>query len=92
MKQRKIPMRKCVSCQEMFPKKELIRIVRDPQGEVKADLTGKMSGRGAYLCRNPECFTLAKKRKALERALEVKISDELYNRLETEWSGWTYRG
>jgi uncharacterized protein len=92
MKQRKIPVRKCVSCQEMFPKKELIRIVRDPQGNVKADLTGKSSGRGAYLCRNPECFALAKKRKALERALEVKISDELYNQLETDWNGWACRG
>ena len=87
MKQKKIPMRKCVACQEMTPKKELIRVVRDPNGEVKIDPTGKASGRGAYLCKKESCFSLARKRKALDRSLEVSISDDIYKRLETDLIG-----
>ncbi|HJV46703.1 MAG TPA: YlxR family protein [Bacillota bacterium] len=87
MKQKKIPMRKCVACQEMTPKKELIRVVRNPDGDVKIDPTGKASGRGAYLCRKESCFILARKRKALDRSLEVTISDEVYQRLETDLTG-----
>jgi len=67
MKQRKTPLRKCVACQEMKPKRTLIRIVRSPDGEVSIDLTGKKSGRGAYLCGQVSCFKLAKKSKAFER-------------------------
>lgn len=85
MKRKKIPMRKCVACQEMIPKKELIRVVRSPQGEVSIDATGKASGRGAYICRKKDCFTLAKKRKALDRSLETAIEADVYDRLETEW-------
>jgi predicted RNA-binding protein YlxR (DUF448 family) len=87
MKQRKIPMRKCVACQEMLSKKELIRIVRSPQGEVAIDPSGKSSGRGAYICKKPECFTLAKKKKALDRSLESPISDEIYDRLQFDLMG-----
>lgn len=85
MKRKKIPMRKCVACQEMIPKKELIRVVRSPQGEVSIDSTGKSSGRGAYICRKRDCFVLAKKRKSLDRSLETAISADVYDRLEMEW-------
>ncbi len=87
MKQRKIPMRKCVACQEMIPKKELLRVVRNAEGQVSLDLTGKASGRGAYICRKAECFTLAKKRKALDRSLEAGIPEEVYERLEKDLMG-----
>jgi predicted RNA-binding protein YlxR (DUF448 family) len=87
MKQRKIPMRKCVACQTMHPKKELIRVVRDPQGEVHIDEKGKAAGRGAYICRNADCFLLAKKKRALDRSLEAEIPDDIYDRLQVEWLG-----
>ncbi|WP_091836169.1 RNase P modulator RnpM [Marininema halotolerans] len=81
MKTRKVPMRKCVASQEMFPKKELIRVVRTPDGEVQIDPTGKQSGRGAYLRAEADYVEMAKKRKALERALKMKVNDELYDEL-----------
>ncbi|SDW32410.1 hypothetical protein SAMN05444487_102246 [Marininema mesophilum] len=81
MKTRKVPMRKCVASQEMFPKKELIRVVRTPDEEIRIDPTGKLSGRGAYLRAEAEYVEMAKKRKALERALKMKVSDELYQEL-----------
>lgn len=81
MKQRKIPMRKCVASQEMFPKKELVRIVRTPENEIVIDPTGKKSGRGAYLCAKLEYIDLAQKRKALDRALKVQVSSEIYDQL-----------
>lgn len=87
MKPKKIPMRKCVACQEMIPKKELIRVVRNTEGQVKIDLTGKASGRGAYICRKQDCFSLARKRKALDRSLEVTIPEEVYERLEMDLMG-----
>jgi predicted RNA-binding protein YlxR (DUF448 family) len=83
LKKRKVPMRKCVASQEMFPKKELIRIVRTPDEEILIDPTGKKSGRGAYLCAKPEYVELAKKKKALDRALKTPVSDDVYQRLET---------
>ncbi|RKD24269.1 hypothetical protein BEP19_07655 [Ammoniphilus oxalaticus] len=85
MKRRKIPLRKCVACQEMIPKQQLIRVARSPQGEVSMDPTGKAAGRGAYLCGNKDCFSLAKSRKALDRALNTAIPEEVYERLELEW-------
>ncbi|CAM3893143.1 YlxR family protein [Cohnella lubricantis] len=85
MKTRKIPQRKCVACQEMMPKKELIRIVRSPEGDIQIDLTGKRSGRGAYLCGKTSCFKLAKKSKAFERALKVPVSSDIYDRLEADF-------
>lgn len=79
---KKIPMRKCVATQEQFPKKELIRIVRTPEQKVEIDVSGKMNGRGAYLKKSMEALELAKKRKALARALECEIPEEIYTKLE----------
>nr|WP_279537898.1 YlxR family protein [Paenibacillus turpanensis] len=78
-------MRKCVACQEMMPKKELIRVVRTPQSDVLIDLTGKKSGRGAYLCGKVSCFRLAKKAKSLDRALKAAVGDDIYDRLEQDF-------
>lgn len=79
---RKVPLRKCVGCQEMFSKRELVRVVLTPEGELRLDLTGKQNGRGAYLCRKRECLQTARKRKSLERSLKTAIPDELYSELE----------
>ena len=81
---RKIPMRKCVGCNEMKEKKTLVRIVRTKEGEVSVDLTGKKSGRGAYICKNEECLKKARKAKRLEGALQVEISPEVYDRMQME--------
>ena len=77
MKPRKIPMRMCVGCREMKEKRELIRIVRTPEGETLIDPTGKKSGRGAYVCRSPECLKRAIKQKQLERQLEITLTQEI---------------
>jgi predicted RNA-binding protein YlxR (DUF448 family) len=69
----------------MMPKKELIRVVRTPSGDVEIDLTGKKAGRGAYLCGKVSCFKLAKKTKALDRALKQSVGDEIYDALEKEF-------
>ena len=69
-------MRMCVACREMKPKKELIRVVRTPEGEIVADLTGRKNGRGAYLCRSEACLSKALKIRALDRALEQPLSEE----------------
>ena len=71
MKPRKVPLRKCVACQETKPKKALIRVVRTPDEQVAIDLTGKKAGRGVYLCGKVACFKFAKKSKALDRALKI---------------------
>lgn len=84
MKMKKIPQRMCTGCMEMKPKKELIRVVRSKEGEVSIDLTGKKSGRGAYICKNEDCLTKAFKAKRLEKNLEAKIDDEIYNNLKEE--------
>lgn len=85
VKKRKIPIRKCLGCQEMKPKKELIRIVKAAEnGEIKVDLTGKVSGRGAYICKSKECFEKACKAKRIEKALEESISSEVYELLKEE--------
>ena len=81
MQPKKMPMRKCVGCGEMKPKKELRRIVRSPEGEISIDLTGKKSGRGAYLCADPACLAKAEKGKRLERAFECRIEPEIYQAL-----------
>ena len=78
-KQRKIPMRMCVGCHEMKPKKELLRVVKPAEGDCAIDRTGKASGRGAYVCADPECLKKARKSKALERALEAAISPEMFD-------------
>lgn len=82
--QKKIPLRMCSGCMQHKPKKELIRVVRTPQGEIKVDLTGKCSGRGAYVCPSHECLRKARKARRFERALACQIPDEVYDRLETE--------
>ena len=84
MKVKKIPLRMCTGCMEMKPKKELIRVVKSPENEVSVDLTGKKSGRGAYICRNLECLEKAFKAKRLSRNLDISISEEIYNRLREE--------
>lgn len=77
MKEKKVPVRKCVGCNEHFEKKSLIRVVKNNSGEVFLDLTGKQNGRGAYLCKNPKCLEIAFKKKAIERVLEVNLDEEL---------------
>ncbi len=79
---RKIPMRKCVVTQERFPKKELVRVVRTPENEVVVDLTGKRNGHGAYIQKSMETLLKAKKNKALDRALETAVPDEVWKQLE----------
>lgn len=74
----------CLGCGEMKPKKELIRAVKSPEGEISIDLTGKKSGRGAYICRSAECFRKARKARKFERAFSCRISDEVYNNMEKE--------
>lgn len=86
MKTRKIPLRKCTGCQEMKSKKELIRVVRSPEGEISIDFTGKKSGRGAYICPDAGCLETAIRRKGLERSLDVAISEEVYEALRKEMS------
>lgn len=84
MKTKKVPQRMCSGCMERKPKKELIRVVRDPQGNIALDPGGKMSGRGAYLCPESACLAKARKAKRLERSLDCQIPDEVYQRLEEE--------
>ena len=79
---KKVPLRKCVATGESLPKKELIRIVRTPDGNVEIDETGKKNGRGAYLKRSIEALEVAKKKKALARSLECEIPQELYEELQ----------
>ena len=81
-KTRKIPQRQCVGCREMKDKKALLRIVKTPEGEILLDSTGKKSGRGAYVCPDPECLTKARKSRALERAFDTAIPAEVYDALE----------
>lgn len=85
MKTRKVPMRKCVACQEMMSKKQLIRIVKTPEDEVLIDLSGKKSGRGAYLCGKVACFKLAQKNKSLDRALKHHVKSEIYEQLADDF-------
>ena len=82
--QKKIPQRQCMGCRERRAKRELIRVVRTPEGNVSLDFGGKMNGRGAYLCPNPECLKKAIWSKALDRSLEVEIPQEVYDRLQKE--------
>ena len=81
---KKFPQRQCIGCGEMKNKRELIRVVRSPEGEVSLDFGGKKNGRGAYICPNPECLKKAIRSKALDRSLEVTIPEEVYQRLEKE--------
>ena len=84
MQTRKIPVRMCTGCGEQKPKKELVRVVKSPEGEISLDLTGKKSGRGAYVCRNVDCLKKARKARRLERAFSCQIPEEVYDRMEEE--------
>ena len=84
MAQKKIPARQCIGCMTSRPKKELVRVVRAPSGEISIDLVGKKPGRGAYLCPNPDCLTKAKKKKALERCFEQPVPAEVYEALAAQ--------
>lgn len=86
MKTKKIPMRMCIGCGEVKPKKELIRIVRSKEGEISLDLTGKKSGRGAYICDDLKCLQKARKSRKLEKSFSCQISDEIYDAMERELS------
>lgn len=81
---RKQPIRRCTGCGEHFPKKELIRVLRTPEGEIVLDDTGKKSGRGAYICKNASCLKKARRARRLESSLDVSIPNEVYDRLEEE--------
>ncbi len=87
LKTKKIPMRMCSGCRESKPKNELIRVVRTPEGNIVIDKTGKVSGRGAYVCKNEECFKKSVKSKALSRALEIAVEDSVLLALEKEING-----
>lgn len=82
--EKRIPMRQCLGCREMKPKRELIRVVRSPEGVISLDFRGKASGRGAYVCPDPQCLKKAIKAHALERAFSAQIPPEIYERLEQE--------
>lgn len=85
MAEKKIPMRKCTGCGEMKPKKELIRVLKVADSEeILLDTTGRKNGRGAYLCNSLDCFQKARKTRGLERSLQMKIPDEIYETLEKE--------
>ena len=84
LKKRKIPMRMCVGCREMKPKAELMRVVKPQDGDCAIDRTGKAPGRGAYVCESAECLKKAQKTKALERALEAKIDDAVFEQLASQ--------
>ena len=78
------PIRKCTGCGEHFPKNSLVRIVRLPEGDVILDVSGKASGRGAYICKNAACLKKARKSRRIESSLDCRISDELYTKMEEE--------
>jgi len=85
--QKKIPQRQCTGCRERKAKRELIRVVRGTDGSVSLDFSGKLNGRGAYLCPDIQCLQKAQKSKALERSLEVPIPEQVYQRLMKEMEG-----
>lgn len=86
MQTKKFPMRICTGCGEQKQKRELVRVVKNKDGEVSLDLTGKKPGRGAYVCRNPECLKKARKNRRIERSFQMKIPDEIYDIMEEELS------
>ena len=84
MHQQRVPLRMCAGCGESKPKKELVRVVRSPEGEISLDLTGKKPGRGAYVCKSADCLRAARKARRLERAFSCQIPAEVYDRMEEE--------
>ncbi len=87
VRERKIPERRCIGCGEHFPKSSLIRIVRTPDGGVSLDFIGKVSGRGAYLCKKASCLRLARRAKRIEQNLSLPIPESVYDGLEAELEG-----
>ncbi len=87
--QKKIPQRQCMGCRERKAKKEMIRVVRGTDGTVSLDFSGKLNGRGAYICPKPECLQKARKAKALERSLETEVPELVYERLNKELEGYS---
>lgn len=85
--QKKIPMRQCMGCRERKAKRDMIRVVRCTDGAVQLDFSGKLNGRGAYICPDPECLKKARKSKSLDRSLETVIPEEVYDRLTAEMEG-----
>ncbi len=89
MKPKKIPLRRCIACREMKGKRELLRVVKTPEGDIVLDKTGRLNGRGAYLCDDPSCFAKARKTKALNREFKMEIPEEIYESLEKQIGGKT---
>ena len=85
-KVKKIPMRQCMGCSEHYPKKELLRVVLSPEGEVSLDFTGKKSGRGAYICKKESCYNTARKARRFNRALSCEIPEEILEKMRQEIS------
>ena len=85
-KVKKIPTRQCLGCNEHRPKRELLRVLRTPEGEITLDFVGKMSGRGAYICPKLSCLKKARKSRRIDRSLECTVPDEIYDRMEAELS------
>ena len=81
---KKVPLRKCVGCGEMKPKKEMVRVIKDSENNISVDLTGKKNGRGAYICKSIDCFHQAEKNKGIERSLKMEISKEVYEAIGKE--------
>ena len=86
--QKKIPQRQCMGCRERKDKRSMLRVVRTTEGTVTLDFSGKLNGRGAYICPEPECLKKAQKANSLERALEVPIPQQVYDRLQKELEGY----
>ena len=84
MKPKKIPTRQCLGCNEHKPKKELLRVLRTPEGEIILDFTGKKSGRGAYICYDVKCLKKARKSKRIDKSLDTEIPEEIYDKMESE--------
>lgn len=84
MRPKKMPMRMCIGCGEMKPKKELVRVVKSPEGEISLDLNGRKPGRGAYVCPKRDCLKSARKARRLEKAFSSQIPAEVYDRMEEE--------
>ena len=85
---KKIPMRRCTGCGEMKEKKDLIRVVRTPEGDIRIDQTGKINGSGAYLCDDASCLRKAQKKRSLQRSLDTAIPDEIFDELHKRWEGF----
>ena len=86
--QKKIPMRQCMGCRERKAKREMIRVVRLTDGNVSLDFSGKLNGRGAYICPDPQCLQKAQKAKSLDRSLETQVPEQVYDRLHKELEGY----